>query len=153
MEQGKTTEAEAAPARQVVVRGRGEGFAQQITAGRHTLHADEPLSSGGTGTGPDPYALLLASLGACTSMTLAMYARRKHWPLESVTVTLSHARVHAADCEGCETQAASLERIERRIELQGALDADQRARLVEIAEKCPVHRTLTSQIEIRTELA
>jgi uncharacterized OsmC-like protein len=153
MEQGKTTQAEAAPARQVVVRGRSDGFAQEITAGRHTLVADEPLSSGGTGTGPDPYALLLASLGACTSMTLAMYARRKHWPLESVTVTLSHARVHAADCEGCETQSGMLERIERKLELQGPLSADQRARLVEIAEKCPVHRTLTAQVEIRTELA
>lgn len=153
MDESKTTGAEAATARQVVVRGRADGFAQEITAGRHALQADEPRSSGGTDTGPDPYALLLSSLGACTSMTLAMYARRKHWPLESVTVTLSHARVHAADCEGCETQAESLERIERRIELAGALDADQRARLVEIAERCPVHRTLTAQVHIRTLLA
>ena len=153
MDATETDAPESAAARQVVVRGEAGGFAQEIVAGRHRLVADEPASSGGTDTGPDPYGLLLASLGACTSMTVAMYARRKQWPLESVTVTSSHARVHAADCEGCETQAGSLERIERRIELQGPLSADQRARLVEIAEKCPVHRTLTSAVQIRTVLA
>lgn len=137
---------------EVIVRGSAEGFAQEVTAGRHTLTADEPASAGGGDTGPDPYALLLASLGSCTSMTIGLYARRKQWPLDRVTVRLRHSRVHAADCEHCETKEGSIDRIERDIELAGALSAEQRTRLLEIASRCPVHRTLTSEIDIRTRL-
>ena len=102
--------------------------------------------------GPGPYELLLAALGSCTSVTIAMYARRKHWPLETIRVRLRHSKVHATDCADCDTQVAKLDRIERDIELVGALDDEQRARLMEIADKCPVHRTLTSDIDIRTRL-
>ena len=137
---------------QVVVTGSAAGVAQQIVAGKHHLVADEPEASGGTDMGPGPYDLLLAALGSCTSMTVAMYARRKRWPLETVRVHLRHSKVHAADCADCETSAAKLDRIERDIELVGALDDEQRARLMEIADKCPVHRTLTSDIDIQTRL-
>jgi len=137
---------------EVIVRGSAKGFAQEVTAGRHTLVADEPASAGGGDTGPDPYALLLASLGSCTSMTIGLYARRKQWPLESVTVRLRHSRVYAADCEHCETKEGSIDRVERDIELAGDLSAEQRTRLLEIASRCPVHRTLTSEIDIRTRL-
>lgn len=137
---------------EVVVEGSARGFAQRITAGDHVLAADEPVADGGTGTGPGPYDLLLAALGSCTSMTVAMYARRKQWPLETVRVRLRHSKVHADDCENCETRAGMLDRIERDLELVGPLDGAQRARLVEIANKCPVHRTLTSEIVIRTRL-
>jgi len=138
---------------EVIVHGSAKGFAQEVRAGRHRLAADEPTAAGGTDTGPNPYDLLLAALGTCTSMTLAMYARRKQWPLEAVTVRLRHARIHAADCEDCEKQDGLVDRIEREIALQGALNDEQRARLVEIANKCPVHKTLTSEINIRTRLA
>jgi putative redox protein len=136
----------------VVIRGSAHGFAQEITAGAHRLVADEPIRAGGTDTGPGPYELLLAALGACTSMTVALYARRKQWPLEAVTVTLRHAKVYAADCENCEQKDALLDRIERELELEGALTEEQRTRLVEIASKCPVHRTITSQIDVQTRL-
>lgn len=136
--------------RSVLVTGGAAGLAQQVTLGRHHLVADEPAAAGGTDTGPDPYALLLAALGSCTSMTLALYARNKQWPLESVRVTLRHSKVHAADCDTCETKDGRLDRIEREVELVGDLTDAQRARLLEIANKCPVHRTLTSEIDIRT---
>jgi putative redox protein len=142
----------AAEPRTVVVYGSSTGFAQDITAGVHELRADEPTGVGGTDTGPDPYELLLAALGSCTSMTIGLYARRKQWPLEAVRVTLRHSKVHAADCESCETGAGMLDRIERDVELIGPLADDQRARLLDIASKCPVHRTLTSEIDIRTQL-
>jgi putative redox protein len=138
--------------REVVVRGGAGGFAQEIVVGPHRLAADEPASAGGTDAGPNPYDLLLASLGACTSMTVALYARRKGWPLEGVTVRLRHAKIHAADCADCETREGMIDRIERNIELTGALTDDQRARLLEIAGRCPVHRTLQSEIDIRTRL-
>ena len=137
---------------EVVVIGSGVGFAQQIVAGEHHLVSDEPEASGGTDMGPGPYDLLLAALGSCTSGTIAMYARRKHWPLETIRVHLRHSKVHAADCADCDTQVAKLDRIERDIELVGALDDEQRARLMEIADRCPVHRTLTSDIDIKTRL-
>jgi putative redox protein len=136
----------------VIVRGDADGFAQQISAGSHHFRSDEPVSVGGTASGPTPYDLLLAALGACTSMTVAMYARRKHWPLELVTVRLRHSQVHAEDCAACETQNARLTVIERDIRLDGALREDQRARLLAIANRCPVHLTLTSTIDIRTRL-
>jgi putative redox protein len=125
-------------------------LAQEIAVGRHRLAADEPVADGGTGTGPNPYDLLLAALGSCTSMTIGMYARRKQWPLESVRVRLRHSKIHAEDCENCETKVGKIDQIERDVELVGALDEDQRARLLDIANKCPVHRTLTSEIAIRT---
>ena len=137
---------------EVIVRGSAKGFAQEITAGSHTLVSDEPASAGGAATGLDPYGLLLASLGSCTSMTIGLYARRKSWPLESVTVRLRHSRVYAADCAECETKEGSIDRIDRDIELTGDLSVEQRTRLLEIASRCPVHRTLTSEIDIRTRL-
>jgi putative redox protein len=137
----------------VVVRGGATGLAQEIEAGGHRLIADEPIEAGGTDTGASPYELLLAALGACTSMTISMYARRKRWPLEGVTVRLRHAKIHAEDCAECETKEGMLDRIEREITLTGPLDAEQRGRLLEIANRCPVHRTLVSEIDIRTRLA
>jgi uncharacterized OsmC-like protein len=137
---------------QVVVRGSASGFAQEILAGRHRLVGDEPVSAGGTNTGPTPYDLLLAALGSCTSMTVGLYARRKGWPLESVTVRLFHSRVHAEDCANCETKEGMLDRIDAVIELNGRLTEEQRKRLLEIAEICPVHRTLQSEMEIRSRL-
>lgn len=137
---------------QVVVRGSGAGFAQEIAVGHHRLVSDEPEQVGGTGTGPSPYDFLLSALGSCTSMTVALYARRKQWPLEGVTVKLRHAKIYAADCEHCQTKVGMLDRIERDVEFHGELSEEQRGRLLDIANKCPVHRTLTSEIEIRTRL-
>lgn len=134
----------------VVVQGNADGFAQQIVAGSHHLRGDEPLSEGGTDTGPSPYDLLLAALGSCTSMTVAMYARRKNWPLARVTVELRHRKIHAEDCAECETRVGMLDEIERDIRFSGSLTVEQRAKLLEIADKCPVHRTLTSEIKIKT---
>ena len=134
----------------VVVRGNGADFAQEIIAGPHRLASDEPASAGGTETGPTPYDLLLAALGSCTSMTLGMYARRKGWPLENVTVHLRHSKVHSSDCADCETNDVMLDRIDREIQLDGPLTTEQRSKLLEIADKCPVHRTLTSTIQIKT---
>jgi uncharacterized OsmC-like protein len=136
----------------VVVRGASTGFTQEIEAGPHRLVADEPVPAGGTDAGPSPYDFLLAALGACTSMTVSMYARRKQWPLEGVVVRLTHAKIHAEDCAECETREGMLDRIEREITLIGALTAEQRGRLLEIANRCPVHRTLVSEIDIRTVL-
>lgn len=135
---------------QVVVRGSAAGFAQEIVAGRHRIAADEPVSAGGTDTGLSPYDLLLAALGACTSITVGMYARRKGWPLEEVTVNLRHSKIHAQDCAECETKEGMLDRIERDVHFAGSLTAEQRTKLLEIANKCPVHRTLTSEIDIKT---
>lgn len=144
---------DTAQPREVVVFGNADAFAQEITVDGHRMAADEPVALGGTDTGPTPYDLLLAALGSCTSMTIALYARRKQWPLQSVRVRLRHARIHAKDCEDCETKGGYLDRIDRELELQGPLDDGQRARLLQIAEKCPVHRTLTSEVVIRTALA
>ena len=117
--------------------------------GQKTFTTDEPASLGGDGAGPDPYTLLLAALGSCVSMTVTLYARRKGWPVERVTVRLSQRRVHARDCAECETEGdAFVQRIERKVEIEGDLSAEQHARLQEIAHKCPVHRTLTSEIVV-----
>jgi uncharacterized OsmC-like protein/pimeloyl-ACP methyl ester carboxylesterase len=140
---------DAAPG--VVVTETREGrFQHLVRTGRHRLLADEPAAVGGLDSGLSPYDLLLAGLGACTAMTLRLYAERKALQLERVSVTLTHARIHAADCETCETEEGMLDRIDRTIRIDGDLDEDQRRRLLEIADKCPVHRTLTSEVEIRT---
>jgi putative redox protein len=137
----------------VLVESAGGAYLQSVAAGGHRLVSDEPVAAGGTGAGPTPYDLLLAALGTCVSMTLGIYARRKGWPLEGVRVRLRHSRVHAADCESCETKAnAMIDHIDEEIELAGPLDAAQRARLLEIANRCPVYRTLTGEIQIRSRL-
>jgi putative redox protein len=135
----------------IVVRGGADNFEQKITAGKHHLIADEPVSVGGSDAGPDPYDYLLASLGVCTAMTIGFYARRNKLPLENITVSLWHARIHARDCEECETKEGILDRIDVEVELTGPLTAEQHAKLMEIAAKCPVHRTLTSEINIRLQ--
>jgi putative redox protein len=153
-EPAKPAKPAAPSAGAVVVQETGEGrFTQHIAAGKHALRADEPEDFGGSDSGPGPYDLLLAGLGACTSMTLRMYAARKQWPLDRVTVTLRHEKIHAEDCADCETKEGRIDRIERSLSLEGALDDGQRAKLLEIADKCPVHRTLESETVIATELA
>ena len=127
-----------------------DGFLKQrITAGNHTLIADEPREAGGSDAGPDPYSFLLAALGTCTSMTLQLYARHKGIPLEKVQVSLRNARIHAKDCEICDSKEGKIERIERYISLTGPLTNEQKQRLLEIAQRCPVHKTLTSEIVIQ----
>jgi uncharacterized OsmC-like protein/alpha/beta superfamily hydrolase len=136
----------------VVVTETGAGrFQQEIRIGSHRLLADEPVSVGGNDSGPTPYDLVLAALGACTAITLRLYAERKSLPLGRISVALKHARIHAEDCETCETKAGMIDRIDREISLAGPLDGEQRKRLLEIADKCPVHRTLKSEVEIRTQ--
>ena len=139
----------------VVVEETGENLYQQAIAvgSRHHLIADEPKKVGGGDTGPNPYDFLLAALGTCTSMTLRLYAERQDWLLEHVSVSLHHDRIHAKDCADCDAQHGMIDVIERVITLEGDLDAEQTARLLEIADKCPVHRTLMSDISIRTRLA
>lgn len=140
-------------AEHVVVRGNATGFLQEVTIGKHRFSVDEPLGVGGTATAPDPYDYLLASLGSCTSMTVGFYARQKKIPLENITVSLRHYRIHAEDCENCETKVGMLDRIDLDVQLTGNLTAEQRAKLMEIAAKCPVHRTLDSEIDIRLRAA
>jgi putative redox protein len=133
----------------VVVYGDGEGFHQEVFIDSHRLVADEPPESGGSGRGPDPYDLLLASLGACTSITITMYAQSEGLPLRGVTTWLQHSNVHADDCAECETEEGKIDRIDLHVELDGPLSDEQRSKLLEIAEKCPVHQTLTSETVIR----
>jgi putative redox protein len=125
----------------------------EIAIGPHRLLADEPVSSGGEDSGPSPYDLLTAALGACTAMTVRLYADRKEIPLERVSVNLHHEKIHATDCLECETKEGRIDKIERVIELEGPLDEAQRAKLLEIANKCPVHRTLHSEVFVPTRLA
>ncbi|MGB4859391.1 MAG: alpha/beta fold hydrolase [Dokdonella sp.] len=132
--------------------GAGQ-FANQVRAGRHRLLADEPESIGGTDTGPTPYDFLLAALGTCTSMTLRMYAQRKKLSLEKVSIRLSHGRIHAQDCTDCESSEGKIDEIHRVIHLQGDLSDEERSKLLEIADKCPVHRTLENEIKVRSRLA
>lgn len=136
----------------VVVAGTTARFEQLVTAGPHRFTSDEPAAVGGADAGPTPYDLLLAALGSCTSMTVAAYARRKQWPLLQVTVELEHERVHAEDCAAPDDGSCRLQRIRSRITLAGPLDDAQRARLLEIADRCPVHKTLTGELEIETSL-
>jgi len=137
---------------QVQARIGSRGFTTDMVASGHRLIADEPAAAGGAEIGPTPYDYLLAALGACTAMTLRMYADRKKWSLEGVTVDLKHQRIHAEDCRECETSRGYVDRIERGLELAGELSADQRKRLLEIADRCPVHRTLGSEIDIVSRL-
>lgn len=136
----------------VVVAATGQGkFEQVMVDGRHSLIADEPRPAGGADVGPGPYEFLLMSLGSCTSMTVHLYAARKQWPLEQCVVRLRHAKVHAEDCVDCEHDPkAMIDRIDRAIEFIGPLDDEQRSRLLQIANQCPVHRTLSSKIDIKT---
>lgn len=140
-----------APRRVVVQETRKSKFNQTISVGPHQLVADEPVAAGGEDAGPGPYDLLLAGLGACTSMTMRLYADRKSLPLDRVTVSLKHSKIYAKDCAECETRDGMLDQIERDIAMDGALDPEQRKKLMEIADKCPVHRTLTSEIRIVTK--
>jgi putative redox protein len=140
-------------AAQVVVRGGMGSFHQEVIAGKHHLAADEPVSVGGGDAGPDPYDYLLAALGTCTSMTIGLYARRNRLPLENIIVSLSHSRIYAADCEDCETKDGMLDRIDVEVEMTGPLTREQHAKLMEVAARCPVHRTLTSEINIRLRAA
>jgi putative redox protein len=142
-----------APRNVVVRETRNSKFQQTVSIGPHRLLADEPVAADGEDTGPGPYDFVLAGLGACTSMTMRLYADRKSLPLERVTVTLKHSKIHAQDCAECETKAGMLDQIDRVIAMEGALDAEQRKKLMEIADKCPVHRTLTSEIHIVTHAA
>ena len=135
----------AAGPREVLVSGDAKAFTQEIIAGPHQLTADEPKGVGGNDEGPTPYDLLLAALGSCTSITVTMYAQRKGWPLRGVSTRLRHARIHAEDCAECETKEGKLDRIELDIELAGPLSSEQRTKLLEIAKKCPVHRTLVTE--------
>jgi putative redox protein len=144
-------EPDAMPIEGVLVEETRNGkFEQSIIAGTHRYLADEPTSVGGNGSGPSPYEYLLAGLGACTSMTIRLYADLKKIPLARVAVRLKHDKIHASDCENCETKEGKIDRIEREITLEGELNAEQRGRLLEIADKCPVHRTLHGEIDIRT---
>ena len=138
---------------EVIVQETGESdFSQAIAAGPHPLRADEPTAVGGADLGPSPYGLLLASLGACTSMTLRMYAKRKGLALDRVTVRLRHEKIHARDCAECETTEGRIDHIEKEIQLEGALDDGQRQKLLSIAERCPVNRTLQSEVSILSRL-
>jgi putative redox protein len=136
---------------EVVVRSLG-GLAQEIEVRGHLLRADEPLEGGGGDVGPSPYELLLSALGACTAMTLRLYAGRHDWPLEGVEIVLRHERVYVEDCRDCESPGSRLERVTKRLTLHGPLHDSQRERLAEISERCPVQRTLQSTITIEQEL-
>ncbi len=136
----------------VVVRTGDERYITRIAVGGHTLTSDEPERRGGMGTGPTPYQYLLSALGACTAITVKMYADGKKWPLDEITVRLSHTKTHAADCQQCEAEATRIDRIDREIELTGALEDDQKARLLEIANRCPVQQTLQSKVVVNTRL-
>lgn len=136
----------------VTARTGPQGFRTEIFAGGYSLVADEPESYGGEGLGPSPYDYLQAALGACTTMTVQLYARRKKWPLQSAVVRLRHEKIHAEDCAHCEEKQGKIDFFERELELQGELSDEQRQRLLEIAEKCPVHKTLHSEVEIRSKL-
>lgn len=142
-----------APRNVVVRETRNSKFQQTVSIGPHQMLADEPVTAGGEDSGPGPYDYVLAGLGACTSMTMRLYADRKSLPLERVTVTLKHSKIHAEDCAECETKAGMLDQIDRTIAMEGTLDAEQREKLMEIADKCPVHRTLTSEVHIVTRAA
>jgi putative redox protein len=136
--------------RKVVVAGPATGFRTEVEVGGHHLVVDEPIPVGGTDEGPSPYEMLLAALGACTAMTLRIYADRRKWPLERAQITIQHHKVHAQDCVDCDRKATKMDVVERIITLEGALTEEQRAKLMEIAERCPVHQTLQGKIQVNT---
>lgn len=138
---------------EVVVRGKGTSFSQEIVAGKHHLQADEPVDAGGKDAAPNPYDYLLAALGSCTSMTIGWYARKRNIPVEDIKVSLWQSRIHAKDCEDCLTKEGMIHRIELEIALTGNLTPQQHQLLMEAAERCPVHRTLTAEIDIKTRVA
>jgi len=138
--------------RSVVVSGPATGFRTDIEVGGHHLVVDEPVAVGGADDGPTPYEMLLAGLGACTAMTLRIYADRRKWPLERARISLRHRKVHAQDCVDCENKPAKMDVVDRIVTLEGALTEEQRAKLLEIAERCPVHQTLRGPIQVNTQL-
>jgi len=138
--------------RSVVVSGPATGFRTDVEVGGHHLVVDEPIAVGGADQGPTPYEMLLAALGACTAMTLRIYADKRKWPLERARVTLQHRKVHAQDCVDCDTKVAKMDVVERVLFLDGTLTEEQKAKLVEIAERCPVHQTLRSKIQVNTRV-
>jgi uncharacterized OsmC-like protein len=150
---GSSNDSKTVGPREVMIRGNAEGFTQEIVVGPHQLMADEPKDMGGDDEGPTPYDLLLAALGSCTSITVTMYAQRKGWPLQDVTVRLRHSRIHAEDCAECETKEGKIDQIELDIDFAGPISSEQQSKLLEIAKKCPVHRTLTSETNIKTRAA
>jgi putative redox protein len=153
MEIETSKQPETAREGEVLVVGAPHGFAQEMVTPLHHFVIDEPESVGGTGQGPTPYELILGALGACTSMTLRLYADRKGIPLEGVRVRLRHSKIHAADCATCDVQERKIDHIDREIEVTGPLTEAQRLRLLEMADRCPVHRTLQSKMDITTRLA
>ena len=136
----------------MVVAGPATGFRTEVEVGGHRLVVDEPIAVGGTDGGPTPYEMLLAGLGACTAMTLRLYADRRKWPLERARISLRHRKVHAQDCADCDRKPTRMDLVERIITLDGALTDEQRAKLLEIAERCPVHQTLQGKIQVNTRL-
>jgi len=149
---GVAAEPRALTAGEVEVTGTAHSLRQEVRLGAHHLVADEPVADGGADAGPTPYGLLLAALGTCSGMTMRLYADRKGWPLAGTRVRLRHSRDHEADCEHCVAGDARIERVDRELELLGPLTEAQRVRLAEIADHCPVHRTLRSRVEIVTKL-
>jgi putative redox protein len=147
------TEEELIAENRVVTRTGADGFRTEIMVRGHGSVADEPVAVGGADAGPTPYDLLLSALGACTGMTLRMYADRKGWPVQDIVVRLRHEKIHAIDEARCEDREARLDRVEREVEITGGLSAEQRTRLVEIADRCPVHRTLSGGVHVETRLA
>lgn len=149
----KPTRSPALGRGEVLVRETDRNFGQEIYTDTHRFTADKPVANGGQDTGPDPYELLLSGLGACTSMTVRMYAKHKKLPLDKISVKLRHEKIHAEDCQDCETREGKIDHIERELSFEGGeLTSEQRHRLLEIANKCPVHRTLQSEIDIATSL-
>jgi putative redox protein len=136
--------------RSVVVAGPVTGFRTDVEVGGHHLVVDEPIAVGGEDAGPTPYEMLLGGLGACTVMTLRIYADRRKWPLERARVTLQHRKVHAQDCVDCDKKDAKMDVIDRIVFLEGQLNEEQRTKLIEIAERCPVHQTLKGKIQVNT---
>lgn len=139
----------------VTVRSNAKSLTQSVVAGPNdefNFFTDEPEKLGGENRGPTPYGLILSALGSCMSMTMILYAKRKSWLLEKIEIELFHSRIHANDCEECETKVGFLDRIQIRISIDDALDSEQKLRLLEIGQKCPVHRTLTKEVVIRTDL-
>lgn len=143
------TQPRPVPRPDVIVRGSRHSFLQEISAGNHWFQADEPVSFGGTNVAPEPYDYLMASLGACTSMMVGLHARKRKWPLENITVSLGHSRIHAEDCEECLTKNGMIDRIEVAVELTGPLTVEQRNELMKTAATCPIHRALKGGIDVR----